>query len=251
MDLFGKKKEAAPEGLTLDQIVNAFGAIAAGQKENQDAIKALTDGLGSVTTLVSNMANGATAQQEAAASAAAKPPQSAPAAGPSTEDIEAMTNGELMAHMTGVFTKVIQTQMKPVTDGVQDVAASQRQASVQQSLVKLSETFKDFKDWEPAMMELAKAGVSKDPEVLYHEARRREPDQATAFDKQYEQNGLKPDEGDNQEKPGGRFAEIFGGMSPTNAGATDEAETKFDSAIQAGDKSFQESFEGLSETIWQ
>ncbi len=248
MELFKKKEAPDTKPLTSEQVNHAFGVIQAQFAEQGEQMRTLMQGISDVTGVVSNLGKAAIP-----ADPAATPPteQQAPA-GPTGEDIEAMTQGELVTHILGGVAEMVQGQADVSKKETDALAARQRSSAVAQQMKDIAGTkgSEDFWDWKDEIAALHKEGISTDPATLYHEARRRNPEKQLATDKQYEQNGQTKE--DEKEQSTSNLPEsLFGGMSPTNGGSEAEANEDFANAIEAGNAVFDEAFEELPEQLWK
>ena len=252
--MFGKKNDDN-NAVTIEQMGAAYAELMQGQQQSSNDVKALSETVKQLTQTVSALAgvvqNGQS-QNDRSDERNATPPAT-------QIDIDEMSNGELAAYILNEVKTVLGEAVKPVQESVESVQAQRNADQTNSRLDAVAGQYKDFRDWIPEMTELAKQGISKDPETLYHEARRRNGDKALDLDKQYEQNGQeKFEEGadENQQKeldfnnPQDRLKMIFGGMAPTSTGGDAEAEPDFANAREAGDAAFEDAFEGLNDALY-
>lgn len=246
--MFGKPKEPVKvEELSQEQVIAAFSAVTQQQEKGQADLAAVMQSIKDLTGVVTNLTTAA--QQGAQAPAAATPPTDAQPTGPSEEDMEAMSNGQLTAHIMGAVKSSITELLGDVNKSVEGVAQQQKAAGVQAQLKELGATHKDFYKWSDEIKALHARGVSTDPAVLYREARAANPEKSLELDKEFEQNGqTKDEEPDDKSDPKSRS--LFGGMAPSSAGSDTGDANEFANAVEAGKAVFDESFEGLPDTLW-
>lgn len=113
-------------------------------------------------------------------------PPPAPQAPP---DYDSMTNSELATHITGTVVgaieKLLGEKLSPVVERVNDVQQSHFRTTVEAERDKLATTHKDFGDFKPEMIELAKANPTLTLQQLYVLARGLNPDKAKTLDTKY------------------------------------------------------------------
>jgi hypothetical protein len=144
-------------------------------------------------------------------------------------DFESMSQGELAAHIIGAVTKAVETKLgerlAPVVDAVNGIQRSTSEREINEQVRQLQSN-KDFNDWKPAMLELARQEKYKTLDVvdLYALAKSKNPARAAEIDKKY----APPVE------PKLRWGGLTGGTVsvPTNGGAAPAVNGR-DSAIEA------------------
>lgn len=113
-------------------------------------------------------------------------PEPTPAAPP---DYETMTNTDLVTHITGsllgAIEKMLGDKLAPVVERVNDVQSTSFRNTVVAERDKLAATHKDFGDWKPEMIELAKSHPTLELGQLYTLARGLNADKAKQLDTRY------------------------------------------------------------------
>ena len=113
-------------------------------------------------------------------------PEPPPAAAP---DYEAMSNTELATHITGSLVRALETKfsemLKPVVEQVQQTQQSHFRTTIESERDKLASTHKDFGDWKPEMIDLAKQHPTLGLAQLYKLARADNAAKAQQLDTKY------------------------------------------------------------------
>lgn len=108
---------------------------------------------------------------------------------PAAPDYDTMTNSELVNHLqtslVGAIEKLLGDRLAPVVEKVNGVEQTHFRATIESQRDKLAETHKDFGDFKPEMIDLAKANPTLSLEQLYVLARGLHPDKAKALDAKY------------------------------------------------------------------
>jgi hypothetical protein len=105
-------------------------------------------------------------------------------------DFESMSQGELAAHIIGAVTKAVETKLgerlAPVVDAVNGIQRSTSEREINEQVRQLQSN-KDFNDWKPAMLELAKQPKYQTLDVvdLYALAKSKNPTRAAELEKKY------------------------------------------------------------------
>lgn len=128
-------------------------------------------------------------------------------------DYESMTQSELAAHITGSVLKAVEqtiTQaLQPVIERVDQTQQSHFKSTVEAEMSKLTADHKDFADWKPQMVELAKQHGTLGLADLYQLARARNPARAKELDAKYNPPPPPPTR--------------WGGLTPALGGANNSA----------------------------
>ena len=117
------------------------------------------------------------------------PDRMTPAPAETPPDFESMSRPELVAHIVGTLQKSVADQIKEalaplvqqVTSTQQSVAASTVGATIQ----RMQSEHKDFGDWKPEMVALAKVHPTLDIPDLYRLARANDPAKSSSLDTKY------------------------------------------------------------------
>lgn len=104
-------------------------------------------------------------------------------------DLEAMSRPELVTHIVGVISQVVQQQLKasldPLHEQVQHVQTVVATGDVQRDVARMRDAHKDFNDWKDEMVALSKVHPTLNIPDLYGLARVNNPAKAGELDKKY------------------------------------------------------------------
>jgi hypothetical protein len=109
---------------------------------------------------------------------------------PPPPDFDSMSQGELAAHIIGAVTKAVETKLgerlAPVVDAVNGIQRSSSEREINEQVRQLQSN-KDFNDWKPTMLELAKQPKYQTLDVvdLYALAKAKNPTRAAELEKKY------------------------------------------------------------------
>lgn len=110
------------------------------------------------------------------------PPDPAP-------DYDSMSQSELATHITGSVLKAVEQTitkaLQPVMQRVDETQQSHFKTTVESEMRELSSAHKDFADWKPQMVELAKAHPTLGLRQLYNLARVENAARAKELDAKY------------------------------------------------------------------
>ncbi len=116
-------------------------------------------------------------------------PEPPPPAQEPAPDFDTMTQSDLAAYITGRVTKAVETMLSerisPVVERVNGIQQSIGAREVTQQIDTLKSTKRDFNDWKPQMLELAKTHQTLSVPELYTLAKGMNPERATELDKKY------------------------------------------------------------------
>lgn len=108
---------------------------------------------------------------------------------PTPPDLDAMTRGELVAHITNIVGQGVAQQLadvlKPLTDQLTSVQTSVATADVNASIKELRAAHPDFNDWKDEMVALSTSHPTLDIRALYTLARGSNMDKARTLDARY------------------------------------------------------------------
>ncbi len=111
------------------------------------------------------------------------PPAEAP------PDYDSMTNGDLATHIISTVGRTIEQaiakSLEPVMSRVNETQQTQFKSSVESEMKELSSAHKDFGDWKPEMIALAKSHPTLGLSDLYRLAKASAPEKATTLDAKY------------------------------------------------------------------
>ena len=128
-------------------------------------------------------------------------------------DYDSMTQSELAAHITGSVLKAVEatiTQaLQPVMERVDQTQQSHFKTTVESEMRELSASNKDFADWKPEMVALAKAHPTLGLAQLYKLARADNTAKAAELDARYNPKPPPPTR--------------WGGLTPALGGANNSA----------------------------
>lgn len=108
---------------------------------------------------------------------------------PTPPDYDSMTQSELAAHITGSVLKAVEATigkaLEPVMERVNQTQQSHFKSTVEGEMKELQSTHRDFADWKPQMVELARAHPTLGLSDLYQLARTRDSARAKELDNKY------------------------------------------------------------------
>ena len=151
------------------------------------------------------------------------------------DDIDGLSNSQLMAHMLEAFTKIVDGKVEGITKEVGKNKSDADQASLQKEVTEFIKTHPDFKEWGAEVKALNSTHPTLTIAQLYKMARDENQDKAKEIDEKIKK------EKEEAEKGGKKKTQPFGGLTPTS-GLTVEGDEKI-TKDEAGEKAWQETLD--------
>lgn len=122
------------------------------------------------------------------------------------EDIDSMSNSELLTLISGMMDKAVQKHLKPVAARVELSEEERERAAVREELKEAAAQYEDFGEWLAPIKERLSKNPNLSVDEAYRLARSDNPDKAKEIDeKTANKANANEDEG-----------ELFGGLLPTS-----------------------------------
>ena len=203
MALFPEKNKKPEEKKPVDPTEAFAKALEAG-------FKGLSDGMNkNFQALQQSLAGSQARQQEPTKKEA--PPE------PDDAAIDRMTNSQMMKHLMGQITNVIDSKVKPVAESSEEANNNTEKLKLTAAFEKVKAANPDFDHFRSKMAELVKKNpaLAQDPEDLYHLAKAKSPEIVQK---------LQEESKTAEEKKSAETKQTFGGLFPTNRAPAEKSE---------------------------